>query len=315
VTDAAIEARGLRKIYKNVRAVDSVSFKVRKGEIYGFLGPNGAGKTTTMKMVLGLAQPTAGQALLGGVDVATDPVAARRGLGFLPESLNFYKTLTGRQTLRFFGELKGVSRSEVDERLAQVGLEQAADRRVGGYSKGMTQRLGLAQALLGSPSILVLDEPSSGLDPAGARQVRDILRWVNQRGTTILFSSHILSEVQEVANRVLIINKGRVVAEDTMGALRDTLKLDGRILVRVAPGEGERAAGALRALGPGVAVEVRGDLVDARLQPKAKLDALNAIARAGVTIQDFETKDSSLEDVFIKMTSEPAAPAPREGIA
>ncbi|HVL48735.1 MAG TPA: ABC transporter ATP-binding protein [Candidatus Thermoplasmatota archaeon] len=315
MTDAAIEARGLRKIYKNVRAVDSVSFKVRKGEIYGFLGPNGAGKTTTMKMVLGLAQPTAGQALLGGVDVATDPVAARRGLGFLPESLNFYKTLTGRQTLRFFGELKGVSRSEVDERLAQVGLEQAADRRVGGYSKGMTQRLGLAQALLGSPSILVLDEPSSGLDPAGARQVRDILRWVNQRGTTILFSSHILSEVQEVANRVLIINKGRVVAEDTMGALRDTLKLDGRILVRVAPGEGERAAGALRALGPGVAVEVRGDLVDARLQPKAKLDALNAIARAGVTIQDFETKDSSLEDVFIKMTSEPAAPAPREGIA
>ena len=217
---AVLETEHLTKSFRGLRAVDDVSLAVQKGEVYGFLGPNGAGKTTTLRMLLGLARPDMGRARIRGIDPLQDPQAAHTSLGFLPETLSLYKTLSGRQTLRFFAEMKGVSTERVDEHLALVGLQEAGDKRVGEYSRGMLQRVGLAQALLGDPEILVLDEPTGGLDPLAHRQVKDLLRHRSQQGVTILFSSHVLSEVQELAHRVVILRKGKLVAEDTVEALR-----------------------------------------------------------------------------------------------
>ncbi|MHB8585720.1 MAG: ABC transporter ATP-binding protein [Thermoplasmatota archaeon] len=302
MAEAAIEARALTKTYGNVQAAAGVSFRVPKGEIYGFLGPNGAGKTTTLKMILGLTKPTQGVALLDGVDVAQDPVRARQSLGYLPESMSLYKTLTGRQTLRFFAELRGAPKSEVDERLQQVGLAEAANRRVGTYSKGMAQRLAIAQALLASPKLLILDEPTSGLDPAGARWVKDLLRGLNGQGTTILFSSHILSEVQELAQRVAILSKGVVVAEDEVANLRSSLAMRGTLRIHLASPPPAGAEAALRAIAGVETVSLRGSTMDLTLDPSVRWQAIKAAEGAGCIIRDIQTQDATLEDVFLQVT-------------
>lgn len=223
----AISIRNLTKVYpipfrkERVIAVHDLSLNVAPGQVYGLLGPNGSGKSTTMKIVLGLVPPTAGVTEIFGRDSTL--VESREEVGFLPENPYFYKYLTGEETLRFYGKLCGLKGTVLKDRardlLKLVGLESAADRRLGGYSKGMLQRIGLAQALIQEPRLLVLDEPTAGVDPAGSREIRDLILEFKSRGITVLLCSHLLGQVQEICDRVGILHKGRLIREGTLNDL------------------------------------------------------------------------------------------------
>lgn len=204
-----------------VVALRDLSLQIARGEVYGLLGPNGSGKSTTLKIILGLVSPTSGMAEIFGR--ASSEVASHESVGFLPESPYFYKYLTGAETLRFYGKLCGLRGETLRERIIEllelVGLTSAADRRLSAYSKGMLQRIGLAQALINDPPLLVLDEPTAGVDPAGSRDIRDLLLRLKQRGTTVLLSSHLLEQAQEVCDRVGILAQGVLVREGRVDAL------------------------------------------------------------------------------------------------
>ncbi len=227
----AVAVENLTKVFqgamgrKPLTAVSGLSITVQRGEVYGLIGPNGCGKSTTMKVMLGLLIPTIGNASIFGRD--SSEVASRHDVGFLPENPYFYKHLTGRETLHFFGKLCGLSGSELRDRSAAMlkltGLENAANRRVGGYSKGMLQRIGLAQALIHEPRLLILDEPTAGVDPAGSRRIRDLILEFKQRGITIVVTSHLLEQMQEVCDRVGIMSQGRMVRE---GRLDDLISVE-----------------------------------------------------------------------------------------
>lgn len=223
----AVEIEGLHKVFRipwkklGVHAVKGVDIKIPSGTIYGLIGPNGSGKSTTMKALLGLVRPTSGSCRIFGV--RGDSFDARGKIGFLPENAYFYKFLTGRETINFYGKLSGMGRKELsartEELLSLVGLEDAADRRLSGYSKGMLQRIGLAQALVSRPSLLVLDEPTAGVDPIGSRMIRDIILNLKKQGMTVFLCSHLLEQVEEVCDHVGIIYKGEMVAQGTVSEL------------------------------------------------------------------------------------------------
>jgi len=204
-----------------VRALENISLQIPAGEVYGLLGPNGSGKSTTMKILLGLVLPTAGSTAIFGVN--SRRVESRESVGFLPENPYFYKYLTGLETVLFFGKLSGLSGSLLKDKahalLKTVGLTDAAGRRLGGYSKGMLQRIGLAQALVGDPRLLVLDEPTAGVDPAGAHDIRDLILQFKEQGITVLLCSHLLGQVQEICDRVGIMHKGRLITEGRVDEL------------------------------------------------------------------------------------------------
>ncbi len=227
----AVSVQHLTKVFKGslgkgaFRAVHDLSLTVHSGEVYGLIGPNGSGKSTTMKVILGLLRATEGQTSIFGVP--STEVGSRRSVGFLPENPYFYKHLTGRETLCFYGSLCGLRGRKLNERademLVLTGLEDAAARRVGGYSKGMLQRLGLAQALIHEPRLLVLDEPTAGVDPTGSRVIRDLILSFRARGITVLVTSHLLEQMQEVCDRVGIMARGRMVRE---GRLEDLVAVE-----------------------------------------------------------------------------------------
>ena len=214
--DFAVGLRGLR-----LRAVDHVSLAVRPGEVFGLLGPNGSGKSTTIKLLLGLLEPTAGECTIFGAP--SGKVEARRDVGYLPEAPNFYRFLTGRELVTFYGRMCGLAgaalRERVDEVIALVGLAGAADRRVGTYSKGMLQRIGLAQALVHDPRLLILDEPTAGVDPVGSAEISELILALKARGKTVLITSHLLGQIEELCDRVAILDRGRLVAEGRVADL------------------------------------------------------------------------------------------------
>ena len=217
----AIETRDLRRRFGPTLAVDGVSLSVPRGCVYGFMGRNGAGKTTTLKMLLGLVRPDAGTIYIAGRNALADRLGAARCVGALLEAHGFYAHLSGRENLDLTRSLLGLRRAELDRVLDIVGLTPDAGRRVGGYSLGMRQRLGIARALLGSPEVLILDEPTNGLDPDGIADMRDFLRTLPARANaTVLLSSHLLGEVEQVADRVGIIHQGRLVLQDDLATLR-----------------------------------------------------------------------------------------------
>ncbi len=228
---AAVSIDGLTKVFRgalareSVVAVKELSLEVAPGEVYGLIGPNGSGKSTTMKVLLGLIRPSAGRTAIFGVD--STRVESRRQVGFLPENPYFYRHLTGRETLQFYGRLCGVGRgalrARIDELLELVELGHAARRPLRGYSKGMLQRIGLAQALVQEPRLVVLDEPTAGVDPAGSRKIRDLILELKQRGIAVVLSSHLLEQVQEVCDRVGIIFNGSMVQE---GRLEDLISIE-----------------------------------------------------------------------------------------
>ncbi len=227
----AVEIRNLVKEFKTsfrrkpLRAVDDVSIRIMPGEVYGLIGPNGSGKSTTMKALLGLVAPSSGQCSIYGRDSLK--VDSRDEVGFLPENPYFYKHLSGAETLRFYGKLCGLGGRKLEDRvgelLALVDLEGARDRRLGGYSKGMLQRIGLAQALVQEPRLVILDEPTAGVDPLGSRQIRDLILKLRERGITVFLCSHLLEQVQEVCDQVGIIFRGKMVRE---GKLEDLIAIE-----------------------------------------------------------------------------------------
>ena len=220
-----IRIEGLKKRYGRFEAVKSIDLHVRRGEVFGFLGPNGAGKTTTMKMVAGLLKPTAGHVVVGGVDVAIDPVGAKRITGYIPDRPYLYERLTGKEFLAFVGGVYGIDDAEIaqrsDELLPFMGLRHFGDELIEGYSHGMKQRLTLAAALLHRPQLLIVDEPMVGLDPAGAKLIKSVFRRMADDGDTVFLSTHTLEVAEAICDRVAIINEGRLAAEGTVAELKD----------------------------------------------------------------------------------------------
>ena len=219
-----IETQALVKRYGDKLAVNNVSFEVQAGEVFGFLGPNGAGKTTTIKMIVGLLQPTSGLIRVAGYDVQTQPLLAKAASGYVPDTPNLYAKLTGRELLRFVGDLYSLDRqrlaSRTEELLRVLDLNEAADQTIDSYSHGMQQKASLAAALMHDPKVLVLDEPTVGLDPKSARLIKDILRQMAERGTAVFLSTHILEIAERMCDRIGIIDKGELVAVGTMNELR-----------------------------------------------------------------------------------------------
>lgn len=295
-----VRSEELRKrIHVMVEAVKGISFEVRKGEIFGFLGPNGAGKTTTIKTLIGLIFPTKGEVRLFGLPV-TDPDARRR-LGFLPESPYLYKYLTAREIMDLCGRLLGldrdVRRSQSEEILRRVGLGKEMDRPLHGYSKGMLQRAGLAQALLGDPELLILDEPMSGLDPIGRKEVRDIILEERERGRTVMFSSHILSDVEMLCDRVAIVNRGEMTA---YGALDELLRREIRAVEVELTNVGEALSEALRSV-PGVSEGRLNDKVLLSIEGEQRLDDVLALAlHHKARVHAVTPKRETLEDLFLR---------------
>jgi ABC-2 type transport system ATP-binding protein len=248
-----VRAEALTKQYRDVVAVDTLTFELRPGEIYGLLGPNGAGKTTTILMLLGLSEPTSGSATVVGLDPARRPLEVKRRVGYLPDAVGFYDRLSGRENLRYTARLNGLRGAEVEERingvLADVGLSGADDRPTEAYSRGMLQRLGIADALIKEPDVLILDEPTTAIDPAGVADLLALIRrLVAERGLGVLLSSHLLAQVERLCDRVGIFSHGRLVAEGTVSELArragdDRLDLDEvyRRLAREGDGDGRAA--------------------------------------------------------------------------
>jgi ABC-2 type transport system ATP-binding protein len=301
-----LETRNITKRFKDVLAVNSLSMKVRKGEIYGFLGPNGAGKSTTIKMIMGLFHPTSGQAFINGKSVDGGGVELRKSIGFLPEKISFYDNLTPIQTLNFFCELRGVDKSVVPSLLKEVGLEDTANRKVGTFSKGMTQLLGIAQAMIGNPSIYIMDEPTGGLDARWVKMVRDKLTILNEQGATIVFSSHILSEVEALCDRVAIIDKGKLVAEDTIENISEHLKIRPRLWIR-SPSLNNKVPEWVRDIKEIEDATVKDDALTITCDASARLDVMTALKAKGLEIADFKTIDPSLEEAFVRLLKDKEA--------
>jgi ABC-2 type transport system ATP-binding protein len=301
MSEIPVEVRGLVKTYGPNRVVDAVDLTVEQGDIYGYLGPNGAGKTTTLRMMLGLIRRDGGSVKLFGRDPAAGIGALEYVAGFV-EAPTFYPYLTGRENLEFLGTLDGgVARRQLDEVLDRVGLLDRACDRVGTYSLGMRQRLGIAASLMRSPKLLVLDEPANGLDPAGMRDLRALVSSLPEQGVTVLYSSHLLSDVEEVCNRVAIVNGGKISFEGRLDELRASFDApyrletgdDGRALVAA------KASGALDArIENGVLwLEASSDVVD-RLTV--------TLGRAGIPIRSLGQERRTLEDLFFRLTEEAA---------
>jgi ABC-2 type transport system ATP-binding protein len=298
----AIQLDGVTKRFGDVTALQNLELTVEDGEIYGFLGPNGAGKSTTINLLLDFIRPTSGAATVLGMDAQRESEAIRERIGVLPDGYDVYDRLTGRQHLRFAIESKGAD--EDPEALAErVGIPDAIDRKAGGYSKGMTQRLVLAMALVGEPDLLILDEPSTGLDPNGAREMREIIRAENDRGATVFFSSHILEQVEAVCDRVGILRSGELVAEDSIESLRASLGSGSQLSVTVAAAA-DRAAGVAGDVDGVENVRVDGDTLVVSIDGGSKTALLSALEDAGIDVEDFSTQEASLEELFAAYTDE-----------
>jgi ABC-2 type transport system ATP-binding protein len=297
----AIEARGLTKRYRDVLAVDDLSFAIREGAVTGFLGPNGAGKTTTLRMVLGLARPTAGDATIEGRRyVELDDPAHTVGANL--EVAGAHPGRSGRNHLRSLAAMAGIPPTRVDEVLRMVELDTAANRRAGKYSLGMRQRLGLAATLLGDPRVLILDEPANGLDPQGIRWLRDFLRSMASEGRTVLVSSHVLAEVAQTVDDVVVIHRGRMVDQGPVGRLT----AGGSVRVRAA--DPDKLAGALREAGLEASPLPDGAL--SVVTPDAAQIGELAFA-AGVPLHELTPTATSLEEAFLALTADaPAEEAP-----
>ena len=307
-----IETHGLRKQFGPTVAVSDLSLDVSAGEIFGFLGPNGAGKTTSIKMLLALVAPTSGTGQVLGEPLGHRATRAR--IGFLPEHFRFHDTLTATELLRFHGRLyglRGVSLdARVDRLLTRVDLVDAADRPLRGYSKGMLQRVGLAQALLNEPRLVFLDEPTSGLDPLGRLLVRDIIAELRADGVTVFLNSHLLGEVEATCDRVVFVKRGRIVEERRLSAPTEALDLELRVGL---PAEASAKAGpaiveGLSRFGTNI-VQPRPDVIALRAESDAMVPAIVSwLVHQGVQIHAVQPRRKSLEDVFLDVMGDDERP-------
>jgi ABC-2 type transport system ATP-binding protein len=300
--ETVLESHKLTKRYDSLVAVDNLNLSVRHGEVFGLLGPNGAGKTTTILMLLGLTEPTAGSVRVLGLDPARRPLSVKSQVGYLPEQLGFYEGLTARENLSYIAKLNGLRREEahrrIDGALAQMGLGDVADRRVKTFSRGMRQRLGVADVLIKRPQLIIMDEPTQGLDPEAAREFLEIIHHLQAEGITILLSSHLLHQVQAVCDRVGLFHRGRMVLDGTVqelaqrvlgGAYRVQLEVDGSVDVE----------DSLQHLPSLVAVQRLGSgHYELEAQTDLRAEAARAVVNAGGTLLALDMKASSLEEVY-----------------
>jgi ABC-2 type transport system ATP-binding protein len=306
-----IQAQSLTKFYGEHPAVRDLTFEARKGEILGFLGPNGAGKTTTMRILTGYMPPSRGRAKVAGFDVVEESMEVRRRVGYLPETVPLYPELSVVEYLAFIGALRRVPDLDgrIDAVLEEVHLVERADSYIGNLSKGLRQRVGLAQALLHQPEVLILDEPTIGLDPAQIIEVRKLIQGLG-KDRTVLLSTHILSEAQQVCDRVVIINKGAIVAEDTPAHLQSQLAGAERIVVKVADGDGDLRS-RLTAIPGVVSVQdgaVRGDIeISSSPGRDVRAQIAKTIVEAGHDLLELRAVGVSLEEIFLQLTADESA--------
>ncbi len=312
-----IEVKDLTKRYGRFVALDSISFKAHEGEVVGFLGPNGAGKTTTMRILTGYMPPTAGMAQVAGFDVVENSLEMRRHVGYLPETVPLYRDMTVRGYLDFAAQLRGVEkrRQHVDEALQLVGMTDRARSLIRNLSKGMRQRVGLAQAIVHNPEVLILDEPTIGLDPHQVQDVRVLIRDLG-RTRTVLLSTHILAEAEQLCDRIIIIDRGQIVAEDTPAHLRDRLHMGGRLFLRVSPRAPQQKVLTVINAIPGIE-EVTPHDDGYLISVKPATDARPALAAAvvGHSLELLELRPwaITLEDIFLELTRRMDQQAPTGG--
>ncbi|HUP47663.1 MAG TPA: ABC transporter ATP-binding protein [Thermoanaerobaculia bacterium] len=293
----ALAARNLTKVIGDRTIVDSVSFALRPGEVFGFLGPNGAGKTTTIRMLVGLIRPTRGTVEICGYDIRRDFENAMRCIGCIVENPDLYRFMTGRENLQHFARMLGLNSGEIERVAALVSLDHRLEQRVGTYSLGMRQRLGIAQAMLGSPRVLILDEPANGLDPAGIREIRELLRSLAAgQGLSVFVSSHLLSEVELLCDRVAIIHKGRILKD---GPVRDLIS--GHRAMEIKVSDAGRAMAVLESLGAPVSSPAPG-LVLAIIEESEAPPLISALVRSGVEVFHARPRIQTLEEMFIEVT-------------
>ncbi len=306
-----IEVENLTKRYGNILAVDRISFRIESGEIVGFLGPNGAGKTTTMRMLTGFIPPTSGRAIVADFDVMEKPLEVKRRIGYLPEHPPIYNDMLVSPYLEFVARLKEIDTPERSREVRRVmdlcGLTEVENRLIGNLSRGFRQRVGLAQALLGDPEILVLDEPTIGLDPRQIVEIRELIKNLRAEHTIIL-SSHILPEVEMICSRVIIIHEGKIVAEDRTEHLQSTLRKSDRLFVQVGQG-GPQALESIRRV-PGVISVLPEEKIPGGYRveleqegQKIREDVARAIVTGGFGLRELKPVGMSLEEVFVRLTT------------
>jgi len=297
-SELIVETRGLTKRYgERIIAVDNLDLRVRRGEVYGFLGPNGAGKTTTLRMLLGLARPTAGSVVVAGAAPGTPEGLAR--IGAMIEAPAFYPFLSGRDNLTVMARHAGVLESRIDLALKEVDLADRADDKFATYSQGMKQRLGVAAALFKEPDLLILDEPTNGLDPAGVAEMRTLIRSLGQDKRTVLLSSHLLVEVEHICDRVGVIRAGKLVAEGTV----DQLRGDDRLRVRAEPLDAARDV--IASLSYVEKVEFDDNGLTLTTDPARTADINRTLVGAGIAVSELHWERAALEEVFLELTQTP----------
>jgi ABC-2 type transport system ATP-binding protein len=300
-----IEAKGLRKRYNNIWALDGLDFSVQEKEIYGLLGPNGSGKTTTILILLGLTEPTSGLVRVCGHDPVREPLAVKRLVGYMAERVGFYEELSARENLRLITRLNGIPEPEgkkrIEEALEQVGLREVADRPVATFSHGMRQRLGIADVLVKKPKVAILDEPTSGIDPEGAAQILELIRRLrDEEGMTVLLCSHLLHQVQRVCDRVGILHKGRLVAEGTVAELTGPgnylaiiENATSQLRVRL---EAEEWALAAEEIGPG--------RLSVTLEEAGRARLFQIVAEEGGLVLELRPRTRTLEEIYLRYFQE-----------
>jgi ABC-2 type transport system ATP-binding protein len=305
-----VEAKGLHKYYNDVKAVDGLDLYIRKGEIYGLLGPNGAGKTTTILLLLGLTEPTSGEIRVCGFDPRKDPLKVKRLIGYLPENVGFYEDLTAWENLYYVGRLNGLKGQEAERRikeaLYEVGLEEVAHRPVKTFSKGMKQRLGIAEVMFKDPQFAILDEPTSGIDPEGAHQILELIQKMNrEKGMTILLSSHLLYQVQKICHRVGIISKGQIVAEGTLEELRTRSFTESKFQfkVKVKPLT-ENLIEEVRKSKGVIDVRKEEDVLVIASQSDIRSQIAKTILDRGFELIELRGMDYTLEDIYLRYFQE-----------
>ena len=294
-----IRTENLTKVYNGVKAVDSINVTVGKGQVCGFVGPNGSGKTTTLGMMTGLIEPTSGNCFLNGVEVGRHPLEVKRIIGYLPDGFGFYSHMTATQNLKYFSKFYGMSEpganARITELLSYVGLAKV-DKRVGAYSRGMRQRLGLARVLLNDPEVIFLDEPTNGLDPEGVIQFRKVVKEQSLLGKTIFFSSHLLDEVQHVCDHVCIISRGSVVAQGTLDDVKRGFRKEQKFTIIV------KVNGILPMLSDPNIIDVTygdgGAIIKARSDIRDYI--ADIIAKNDLRVREMRLEEESLEDVFLE---------------
>jgi ABC-2 type transport system ATP-binding protein len=291
-----LEATNLTKVIGDRTIVDDASFALQPGEVFGFLGPNGAGKTTTIRMLVGLIKPTHGSVTVCGYDVRRQFEEAMRCIGCIVENPDLYRFMTGRENLEHFARMLGVPSSEITRVAALVNLDHRLDQRVGTYSLGMRQRLGIAQAMLGSPRVLILDEPANGLDPAGIREIRELIRGLAaDRGLAVFVSSHLLAEIELIADRVAIIHKGKILRSGPVNEL-----ISSQRMMEIKVGDIARASAILSE--QGVELTISDDLIFAAIDEPAAPPLLAALTQNGVDVFHARRRVQSLEEMFLEAT-------------